>query len=928
MKARNLLPALLLLGSFRILLAQDREACLECHSDPSLTTERAGKQVSLFVDMKKFSKSVHNEVECASCHSEAAVEEFPHPERLAPVNCATCHDEVQLDFDASIHGQALNRKAPYAPTCAECHGTHEILAKNVAESPTFKMNIPYLCGQCHREGAPVANVYNISEHNIIENYSESIHGEGLFKKGLIVSASCTDCHGSHMILPHTLPKSSISLHKIAGTCMKCHSRIEQVHQKIIRGELWEKRPGAIPACTDCHQPHKLRRGSLVLNIADRDCMRCHEKEETHKMVEGQTVSLVVNQNDLSKSVHKTIPCVKCHADIDPKLARPCETANQVDCSNCHAKMAEEYAQSGHGQAHFEKKNDAPYCTTCHGNGHATKSRMDESSPTYRAAIPTLCGECHRKDGKAEKVPGLAEVNVLYDYSSSVHGKGLTEKGLLPVAICTDCHNSHYVLKHTDARSSINPKNIPATCASCHRGIYKDFVKSVHWASDGVGKDDKKLPTCMDCHSAHGITRVEQDAFVTEVTHQCGSCHKELAETYFDTMHGKAYRLGYLKAAKCSDCHGAHAILGVNDPNSAVGLSNVVHTCQKCHADANRRFTGYLTHATHHDKVKYPILYYTYWAMTGLLVSVFGFFGVHTLLWLPRSLTMIREKRKQKKEQHEGRYYIQRFSLAQRITHLFVITSFMSLALTGMMLKFSSMAWAGFLSNLLGGVAVAGKIHRLAAVITFGYFFYHLFTLVRDKSRQRKNWREFIFDAKSLWFNQQDVKDFVATLKWFFGKGERPSYGRWTYWEKFDYLAVFWGVAIIGASGLMLWFPEFFTNLLPGWLINVATIIHSDEALLAVGFIFTVHFFNTHLRPEAFPLDPVIFTGVTPLEEYKATRPREYEELKESGQLRKVLVTKTISPKFERAIHVFGFFFLGLGVLLIGLIIYSVLFGYK
>ena len=80
----------------------------------------------------------------------------------------------------------------------------------------------------------------------------------------------------------------------------------------------------------------------------------------------------------------------------------------------------------------------------------------------------------------------------------------------------------------------------------------------------------------------------------------------------------------------------------------------------------------------------------------------------------------------------------------------------------------------------------------------------------------------------------------------------PGYGRFTYWEKFDYFAVFWGMIIIGFTGLVLWFPEFFTRILPGWSINVATIIHSDEALLAVGFIFTIHFFNTHFRPDKFP----------------------------------------------------------------------------
>ncbi len=112
-----------------------------------------------------------------------------------------------------------------------------------------------------------------------------------------------------------------------------------------------------------------------------------------------------------------------------------------------------------------------------------------------------------------------------------------------------------------------------------------------------------------------------------------------------------------------------------------------------------------------------------------------------------------------------------------------------------------------------------------------------------------------------------------------GQGPRPAYGRWTYWEKFDYFAVFWGVAVIGASGLMLWFPKVFSRVLPGWLINAAFIVHSDEALLAVGFIFVFHFFNTHLRPESFPMDPVIFTGVAPFKDYKQERPRAIEDLK-------------------------------------------------
>jgi len=867
---------------------------------------------------------MHKDVECASCHPDAAVEEFPHPEILEPVDCGFCHDEANEKFEMGIHGQALKLKALYAPTCNECHGGHNVLSRLDPRSRTYKMNIPVLCGKCHREGAPVARTYNISEHNILENYSQSIHGEGLFKRGLIVTATCNDCHGNHLVLPHTSPNSSISMRNIATTCMACHMEIEKVHTKIIKEELWEKEPGAIPACTDCHPPHKVNSQNIVNTISDRACLKCHEEAGVHKMVDDSVVSLVVDKADIANSVHKTITCVKCHSDVSTRLARPCETAKRVDCSNCHAEVSNIYSESGHGKAFELKQDNAPYCTTCHGE-HIVKSRYDDTSPTYRTGIPTLCGECHRQDGKAGEMTELKEENAFFDYSTSIHGKGLTEKGLLPSAICTDCHTTHYVLKEDDERSSVNPKNIPATCATCHKGIYDEYIKSEH--AINVDDEKHKYPTCADCHTAHFISDITQDKFMNEVTHQCGNCHEELSETYMETYHGKAYQLGYLKSAKCSDCHGAHNIYRSSNPNSMINSQNIVSTCQQCHPDANMRFTGYLTHATHHNKTKYPVLYYTFWGMTGLLVSVFGFFGLHLLLWLPRSFQGIRKK-KAHREALSNKYHIRRFTKSQRFTHLFVILSFILLALTGMTLKFANMEWASRLANLLGGVHAAGNIHRFAAVITFAYFAFHLFNLVRLKVERKTPWTTFIFGKNSLMFNGQDVKDFWATIKWFLNRGPRPDYGRWTYWEKFDYMAVFWGVAVIGFSGLILWFPEFFTSIFPGWLINVAMIIHSDEALLAVGFIFTIHFFNTHLRPDAFPMDTVIFTGTVPLEEYKHDRPREYEELKNSGRLKRVVLKKEGKYQWHRTIRVFGFTMLAIGLSLVVLIIYSMLFGYN
>ena len=206
----------------------------------------------------------------------------------------------------------------------------------------------------------------------------------------------------------------------------------------------------------------------------------------------------------------------------------------------------------------------------------------------------------------------------------------------------------------------------------------------------------------------------------------------------------------------------------------------------------------------------------------------------------------------------------RFTRLNRILHIVMIISFMSLALTGMTLKFSYTGWAVFLSHLLGGFETAGYVHRFAAIFMIGIFVTHITDIVRRKRREFGSWKAMLFGPNTMLPTKKDLQDFTGSLKWFLNMGPRPQYGRWTYWEKFDYFAVFWGIFVIGSTGLTLWFPEFFTNFIPGAFLNVATIIHSDEALLAVGFIFTVHFFNTHLRPEKFPMDIVIFSGRMPL----------------------------------------------------------------
>ncbi len=315
-------------------------------------------------------------------------------------------------------------------------------------------------------------------------------------------------------------------------------------------------------------------------------------------------------------------------------------------------------------------------------------------------------------------------------------------------------------------------------------------------------------------------------------------------------------------------------------------------------------------------------------MTALLIGTLTFALLHTLAWLVR-LWLNREEWRAHKElaKTNSKKLYRRFNRFNRTLHVVMLLSFFTLALTGMALKFSYMGWAQGISWFLGGFQAMGTLHRIAAVALFAIFFAHLWDVWRKKHKSGETWLQMITGPNSILFTKRDFKEVVQSIRWFFGMGPRPHYGRYTYWEKFDYFAVFWGVLVIGSTGLILWFPEFFTHIIPGWFVNVATIIHSDEALLAVGFIFTIHFFNTHFRPDKFPMDPVIFTGRMTVDELKYDKPAEYEALVESGSLEEHLV-KPFPKRAEKAVRFFAYLALTVGLTLIALIVYSMLFGYR
>jgi len=239
------------------------------------------------------------------------------------------------------------------------------------------------------------------------------------------------------------------------------------------------------------------------------------------------------------------------------------------------------------------------------------------------------------------------------------------------------------------------------------------------------------------------------------------------------------------------------------------------------------------------------------------------------------------------KREEGTRYYQRFSVPQRFLHGFLAGTFLALAMTGLTLRFSADAWATTLARAVGGFGTVLFFHLFSAVVLTVAFLIHVADLVYRIAAKKEY--GLLWGSNSMVPNLKDVRDFIQQMKWFFWLGPKPKFDRYAYWDKFDYWGVFWGMAIIGFSGYAMWFAPFFARFIPGSWLNIALLIHGEEAILAMGWIFTIHFFNTHLRPDSFPMDLVIFNGRQSEEELKHRHPEEYERLVESGELEKLRV---------------------------------------
>jgi len=355
--------------------------------------------------------------------------------------------------------------------------------------------------------------------------------------------------------------------------------------------------------------------------AQTDCLSCHGDQS---MTDSEGHSIAVDGQKFSASIHGSLQCTNCHADIKG-YPHPAKIA-PVECKTCHADQASALATSVHADG-----KEHP-CTSCHGNAHSIFPKDDPRSAVYPLNIPRTCGSCHGNPALAKKY-GLA--NVYGEYVDSIHGFALSDEGLLVAANCQSCHGSHHILSHNNPQSATYKTNIPETCGKCHAKIVAEYDAGIH--GEAIAKGDLKAPVCTDCHTAHAILQPTEATFRMQSTPICGSCHKEKLSTYHDTFHSQLGLLGgYVQTARCWDCHGAHDVRPASDPASPINKANLVVTCGKCHAGANLSFVQYQPHANPRNRKLNPGLYFVRLFMNVLLIGVLTFFVIHTLLWLVRS----------------------------------------------------------------------------------------------------------------------------------------------------------------------------------------------------------------------------------------------------------------------------------------------------
>ena len=677
----------------------------------------------------------------------------------------------------------------------------------------------------------------------------------------------------------------------------------------------------------------LEAGSILARAQNNgQCLACHQDPNLAATRAGRKISLYVDASTLARSPHRDLQCVMCHSGFDANKiphAKPIQPVACLDCHSdaasrhtvhrnliftgatsadksagckqchgthdvnvnvgkgcavCHSEAAASFQASAHGQAVAAGVSAAPSCLTCHA-ANLVPSPNGSDLLRIKQAQTAKCLSCHL-DNPQVRARTTPTAGFIAAYETSVHGRALAN-GNAQAANCVDCHGAHNMRKGTDPASRLSKQNTADTCGKCHAQIAQEYKASIHGTA--IAKGSRDAPTCTDCHGEHSIlppsnprSPVAPRNVAEEV---CATCHSSvrLAErygfpsdrfqTFEDSYHGLAMRNGATNVANCASCHGVHNILPSSDPRSTVNKANLVRTCGKCHPGANARFVQGRVHVqvTEH---KAPVLYWISTLYLALIASVIGGMFLHNVAdFIRKAKVHLGRRRGVLPRLNTGHGLYLRMTLNERLQHGVLMISFITLALTGFMLVYPDAWWVDWTRRVLGHVyQLRGTIHRAAGATLLLAGIYHIFYLSATQ-RGRELFRD-------LLPRRQDFLDAFAMAKYNLGLSpHRPPLDRFSYIEKSEYWALVWGTVIMGGTGIIMWFEDFFLRYVTklGW--DVSSTIHFYEAWMAVLAILVWHMYFVIFNPDVYPMNLAWLRGTISEEEMAEEHPLELERLK-------------------------------------------------
>jgi cytochrome b subunit of formate dehydrogenase len=509
----------------------------------------------------------------------------------------------------------------------------------------------------------------------------------------------------------------------------------------------------------------------------------------------------------------------------------------ASCLGCHSDHAmgskfvdgSKFAGSVHG---------GNGCTSCHGD-------VDVKDHPGKPVAKVLCATCHDKPAAT--------------YADSTHGK-LRKAGNTAAATCSDCHGNHDIVKANLPTSPVHRDNLGATCGQCHGEVAKEVLGSIH--GQAMANGVREAPSCVDCHSDHAIKDLRGATPIQLAQQVCSRCHgsermnkkfdlpNNRVSTFFESYHGMAAKMGSANAANCASCHGFHNILPSSDPKSMVNKANLVKTCQKCHPSANEKFSLGTIHADKKDKSELGSKIDN-WVRSIYLSMIFAVIGgmvVHNLLILRKKALV------SLKDPHRT---VVRMSLAARIQHGMLASSFIFLVVSGFALKYPA-----YLSWLMGSSETVRRVgHRAAACIMIVGAIAHVFFVIFTREG-----RKFVWDMLP---EVKDITDVLVSLRYYLIPGTpKPEFKRFGYAEKAEYWAVVWGTFLMGATGMLIWFKLYATQWLPRWAVDVSITVHYYEAILATLAILVWHFYFVMFDPDVYPINWAWLDGKVTTHHYK------------------------------------------------------------